>query len=209
MFGGIRTIDIAFRLSAMAVRDLWKTAQRVTRLPVRIAVIVLTLASVPAAWLHWLSRDWMAAALTVVVVLLWNAMWELQKEAKTADERVDLALRPDFGPEIREVNDLLGRGSVTTDRIDDWIARVYEKLLVWRPGAAEIFRPVRLIESPESIARRDEWLQSSQGKAANLKHVLDGLHVIMPPQPQFDSELVRLKESRDRLIGILDQSDSQ
>jgi membrane protein YdbS with pleckstrin-like domain len=59
---------------------VFKTIGRVLRWPVRIVLLLATIASVPLSWLHVMSRNWEAIALTVAVIFLLSAVWELHQE---------------------------------------------------------------------------------------------------------------------------------
>ena len=96
---------------------MWKTIWRVVKRPVQVVSLFATIAAVPAAWFHWLSRDWTEGALTLAVILLLSAISELYKESKrvqegpespTMEQKIEWAAKK--CPELTEMADLAHTG---------------------------------------------------------------------------------------------------
>ena len=114
---------------------------------------------------------------------------------------------PKFRHREYEADEMLRYDLATRDKVEDWIGRVFDKLLPWKPSAATCFRPFIIPESSDSWARREQWNESSEGRAANLKYILEGLpewvhlrRFMTPPLPNS-----RLTSSDSYLSSASDQ----
>jgi hypothetical protein len=194
----------------MADYKLWKTIGRVVKKPGQIVLIVLTVAAVPLAWVHVLAHYWESGVLTVVVVLFLSALWELHQETRGHQDGPspsEMAKIPDFTRDFLIANEMLSQQKGDAAQVDQWVQGVYTKLVAWNLSAAEKFRPVALVETPESQERRAAWFKENGDKSyGSRKGLINSLLKHSPPSIENDPQLERLKRYRDRLIEIVSPS---
>lgn len=158
---------------------------------------------------HWRLPTWLFVTALIVagllvlcaILTLPSVSWRIAKHPPALqDDRP-----PNFVSEIYEANDMLRFQQLTTqENVEDWIERVFDKLLPWSASAATAFRPFNLPETYDSYARREAWYNnSSEGRDANLKYVLESLGRGSEPKPVFDPWMETLKEHLDRLVQVI------
>ena len=159
---------------------------------------------------HWKLPTWLfVLALILAIAFMVKAIFTLPsmswRVAKYPPGSRDSG-PPDFVLEILEATDLLRYELATRENVENWIDRVFDKLLPWSASAASTFHPILLPETFDSYARRETWYNNSpEGRAANLQHVLESFgHADSPPPPAFDPSMESLKEHLDRLVRVID-----
>jgi hypothetical protein len=161
---------------------------------------------------HWNLPTWVfVASLSLAGVLMLVAIfslpsmsWRLARRPPNFQALISTVNPPNFVDEIHEAGHMLRHEGATEESVEEWIDRVFERLLPWNPAAAAEFHPFLLPETSDSYARRDYWYNhSAEGRALNLKHVLEGLGEADPPTATYDPVMQALKEHLDRLIEVI------
>ena len=161
---------------------------------------------------HWNLPTWVfVSSLSVAGLLLLVAIcslpsmsWRFARRRPCLQTTAMITGPPNFVVEIHEADDMLRYQLATRDSVEEWIDRVFEKLLPWNPAAAVQFRSFWLPETSDSYARRNHWYNNSpEGQALNLKHVLEAFGDSEPPKQTFDPAMETLKEHLDRLVEVI------
>lgn len=154
----------------------------------------------------------LSIAVTWLVTFLRYPRKQLELRVAELEARpANAALRstaPDLRPFVVRADAMLAQPVGHSAEVTQWIDDVYEVLFAWDMTIAHQFRPVELVPTAESLARRDAWLSSPAAKPAltSLLGMLNNPGTLpAPPSLGYDPQLVRLKKYLDKLLELVPQ----